>query len=139
MESESLSMMTMNEMRTLMETLSAIYTDVCLLSADDVNDVHEGTYTASSEGKCYACGHKRHFSVTARPNRPCHRGKACRIEVCGADVLHITVLPYKVEGRSYVLELVPGARRAGHAGRGQPANASCAKSPATTPSSTATR
>ena len=44
MESESLSMMTMNEMRTLMETLSAIYTDVCLLSADDVNDVHEGAY-----------------------------------------------------------------------------------------------
>ena len=55
MESESLSMMTMNEMRTLMETLSAIYTDVCLLSADDVNYVLEGAYTASSEGKCYAC------------------------------------------------------------------------------------
>ena len=45
MESESLSMMTMNEMRTLMETLSAIYTDVCLLSADDVNDVRDGAYT----------------------------------------------------------------------------------------------
>ena len=45
MESESLSMMTMNEMRTLMETLSAIYTDVCLLSADDVNDVRAVSYT----------------------------------------------------------------------------------------------
>lgn len=107
MESESLSMMTMNEMRTLMETLSAIYTDVCLLSADDVNDVHEGTYTASSEGKCYACGHKRHFSRHCAAKQALATGeKACRIEVCGADVLHITVLPYKVEGRSYVLELV---------------------------------
>lgn len=107
MESESLSMMTMNEMRTLMETLSAIYTDVCLLSADDVNDVHEGAYTASSEGKCYACGHKRHFSRHCAAKQALATGeKACRIEVCGADVLHITVLPYKVEGRSYVLELV---------------------------------
>ena len=107
MESESLSMMTMNEMRTLMETLSAIYTDVCLLSADDVNDVHEGAYTASSEGKCYACGHKRHFSRHCAAKQALTTGeKACRIEVCGADVLHITVLPYKVEGRSYVLELV---------------------------------
>lgn len=107
MESESLSMMTMNEMRTLMETLSAIYTDVCLLSADDVNDVREGAYTASSEGKCYACGHKRHFSRHCAAKQALATGeKACRIEVCGADVLHITVLPYKVEGRSYVLELV---------------------------------
>ena len=107
MESESLSMMTMNEMRTLMETLSAIYTDVCLLSADDVNDVREGAYTASSEGKCYACGHKRHFSRHCAAKQALTTGeKACRIEVCGADVLHITVLPYKVEGRSYVLELV---------------------------------
>lgn len=107
MESESLSMMTMNEMRTLMETLSAIYTDVCLLSADDVNDVHEGAYTASSEGKCYACEHKRHFSRHCAAKQALATGeKACRIEVCGADVLHITVLPYKVEGRSYVLELV---------------------------------
>ena len=97
----------MNEMRTLMETLSAIYTDVCLLSADDVNAVHEGTYTASSEGKCYACGHKRHFSRHCAAKQALATGeKACRIEVCGADVLHITVLPYKVEGRSYVLELV---------------------------------
>ena len=107
MESESLSMMTMNEMRTLMETLSAIYTDVCLLSADDVNDVREGAYTASSEGKCYACEHKRHFSRHCAAKQALATGeKACRIEVCGADVLHITVLPYKVEGRSYVLELV---------------------------------
>lgn len=107
MESESLSMMTMNEMRTLMETLSAIYTDVCLLSADDVNDVREGAYTASSEGKCYACGHKRHFSRHCAAKQALATGeKACRIEVCGTDVLHITVLPYKVEGRSYVLELV---------------------------------
>ena len=107
MESESLSMMTMNEMRTLMETLSAIYTDVCLLSADDVNDVREGAYTASSEGKYYACGHKRHFSRHCAAKQALATGeKACRIEVCGADVLHITVLPYKVEGRSYVLELV---------------------------------
>lgn len=97
----------MNEMRTLMETLSAIYTDVCLLSADDVNDVREGAYTASSEGKCYACGHKRHFSRHCAAKQAIATGeKACRIEVCGADVLHITVLPYKVEGRSYVLELV---------------------------------
>lgn len=107
MESESLSMMTMNEMRTLMETLSAIYTDVCLLSADDVNDVREGAYTASSEGKCYVCRHKRHFSRHCAAKQALATGeKACRIEVCGADVLHITVLPYKVEGRSYVLELV---------------------------------
>lgn len=107
MESESLSMMTMNEMRTLMETLSAIYTDVCLLSADDVNDVREGAYTASSEGKCYVCGHKRHFSRHCAAKQALATGeKACRIEVCGADVLHITVLPYKVEGRFYVLELV---------------------------------
>ena len=81
MESESLSMMTMNEMRTLMETLSAIYTDVCLLSADDVNDVHEGAYTASSEGKCYACGHKRHFSRHCAAKQALATGeKACRIE-----------------------------------------------------------
>ena len=78
MESESLSMMTMNEMRTLMETLSAIYTDVCLLSADDVNDVHEGAYTASSEGKCYACGHKRHFSRHCAAKQALTTGeKAC--------------------------------------------------------------
>ena len=73
-------MMTMNEMRTLMETLSAIYTEVCLLSADDVNDVHEGAYTASSEGKCYACGHKRHFSRHCAAKQVLATGeKACRI------------------------------------------------------------
>ena len=100
-------MMTMNEMRTLMETFSAVYTDVRLLDADAVETVREGAYTASSGGKCYACEHKKHFARLCAAKQALVSGKKhCRIEVCGADVMHITALPYQIEGRPYVLELI---------------------------------
>ena len=100
-------MMTMNEMQALMETFSAVYTDVRLLDADAVDAICEGAYTASSDGKCYACEHKRHFSRHCAAKQALVSGeKHCRIEVCGADVMHITALPYQIEGRPYVLELI---------------------------------
>lgn len=81
-------MMTMNEMRALMESLSAIYTDVRLLDEEAVNAVCEGAYTASSGGACYACEHKRHFSRRCAAKLALSSGeKQCRIEVCGADML----------------------------------------------------
>ena len=83
-------MMTMNEMRALMESLSAIYTDVRLLDEEAVNAVCEGAYTASSGGACYACEHKRHFSRRCAAKLALSSGeKQCRIEVCGADVMRI--------------------------------------------------
>lgn len=98
-------MMTMNEMRALMESLSAIYTDVRLLDAEAVNAVCEGAYTASSGGACYACEHKRHFSRRCAAKLALSSGeKQCRIEVCGADVMHITAIPYSIDGEPYVLE-----------------------------------
>ena len=100
-------MMTMNEMRALMESLSAIYTDIRLLDADAVNAVCEGAYTASSGGACYACEHKRHFSRRCAAKLALSSGeKQCRIEVCGADVMHITAIPYSIDGEPYVLELI---------------------------------
>ncbi len=49
-------MMTMNEMRALMESLSAIYTDVRLLDEEAVNAVCEGAYN------------RRYYEEVARKN-----------------------------------------------------------------------
>ena len=95
-------------MQARIAALSDIYTDIRLLSAEQVEGIVEGARVdPSGEDLCYACRHKARMSRHCAAKEALRtKGEQCRLETFGPDIAHIISRYYEVDGRPYVLELV---------------------------------
>ena len=101
-------MYTAKEMAALMDSLHDFYTDVRLLTPDQLNDLPEGGRTDPHvPALCYASGHKaqfcRHCAAKAALEAGAERSK---LEYFAPSIAQLTARPVEVDGRQCVLELV---------------------------------
>ena len=101
-------MYTANEITALMDSLRSFYTDVRLLTADQLDGLQEGSRTNPHvPALCYASGRKaqfcRHCAAKAALEAGAERSK---LEYFAPDIAQLTARPVEVDGRQCVLELV---------------------------------
>ena len=101
-------MKTMQEVKTLMEALQQLYTDVRLLDKDSIGRIEEGVRSDPySEELCYACRHKsrrcRHCAVKSAYE---NRDVRSKLEYFEPDIVQVTARYLNVDGEDYVLEVL---------------------------------
>ena len=101
-------MKTMQEVKTLMEALQQLYTDVRLLDKDSIGRIEEGERSDPySEELCYACRHKsrrcRHCAVKSAYE---NRDVRSKLEYFEPDIVQVTARYLNVDGEDYVLEVL---------------------------------
>ncbi len=101
-------MYTSNEITALMDSLRALYTDVRLLTADQLNNLPEGSRTnPRMPALCYASCHKAQFCRHCAAKAALEAGaERFKLEYFAPDVAQLTARPVEVDGRKCVLELV---------------------------------
>ena len=101
-------MKTMQEVKTLMEALQQLYTDVRLLDKDSIGRIEEGVRSDPySEELCHACRHKsrrcRHCAVKSAYE---NRDVRSKLEYFEPDIVQVTARYLNVDGEDYVLEVL---------------------------------
>ena len=101
-------MKTMQEVKTLMETLQGLYADVRLLDEETIGRIREGERSDPyGEELCYACRNKnrrcRHCAVKSAFE---NRDVRSKLEYFDPDIVQVTARYLDVEGRPYVLEVL---------------------------------
>ena len=94
-------MMSKDEMKALVASLKKIYTDVRLISEEEL--LEEGLPIRKP---CSVCEHKGEPLRCAARVAMATRSTQCRLEQLDGDVAHITCSYQEVDGKPYVLELV---------------------------------